>query len=191
MAPGGRVASVSPCIGTICDSGGDECLRGGQIVELVVDPWPNPACEQRCSTRGSEAPGWRVAPRENQRLASRSARLTASRREPVALGQHEVEVVDEQAAALQARGLGDRHPGYMMHDRQLGVAAAEALDRLVRLELEHLDGELRVCAAQVSHCRLRRRFESPDEGAVSSPRSSSVAVSRSRTRTPTGCIPES
>lgn len=74
----------------------------------------------------------------------------------MALGQHDVKVVDEQAAPLEARGLRDRHPGNVVDHRQVGAAGAEALDRLVRLELEHLDDKLRVRAAQVTH---RRRHE--------------------------------
>ena len=85
-------------------------------------------------------------------------------REPVALGQHDVEVVDEQPAALQARGLGDRHPGHVVHDREVGAAVAESLDRLVRLELEHLDDEVRVGAAQVTHRRRHERRQGAGEG---------------------------
>jgi hypothetical protein len=104
---------------------------------------------------GSEAPGWRVAPRENQRLRLEigEAHRVASR-EPVAVGQDDVEVVDEHCRPAVS---GTVTPGHVMHDRQLGVAGAEALDRLVRFELEHLDDELRVSAAQVPHCRRDER----------------------------------
>ena len=89
--------------------------------------------------------------------ASRSATLTASRRDSRwPSGSDHVEVIDEQAAALQAGGLGHRHPGDVVHHREVGVAAAEALDGLARLELQHLDDELGVHPAQVTH---RRRHE--------------------------------
>jgi hypothetical protein len=43
-----------------------------------------------------------------------------------------------------------------MDDREIGVAGAEPLDRLLRLELDDLDDDVRVSIAQLAH---RRRHE--------------------------------
>ena len=82
----------------------------------------------------------------------------------MALGQHHVEVVDEQAAPLQARGLGGRDAGHVVHHRHVGGAAAEPLDRLASLELEHLDDEPRVRAAQVTDRRRHEGRQGAGEG---------------------------
>ncbi len=65
-------------------------------------------------------------------------------------------MVDEQAAPVQVRGLGHRDPRHVVHHRQVGVAGAQALDGLAGLDLQHLDDDLGVRAAEVTH---RRRNE--------------------------------
>ena len=91
-------------------------------------------------------------------------RLTASRRASRwPSGSDHVEVIDEQAAPLQARGLGHRDPGHVVHHREVGVAGAEALDGLAGLELQDLDDELRVRAAQVTHRRRHERRQGARE----------------------------
>ena len=72
-------------------------------------------------------------------------------------------MVDEQAPPLQARGLGHRDPGYVVHHREVGAAAAEALDGLVGLELQDLDDELGVRAAQVTDRRRHERRQGAGE----------------------------
>ena len=83
-----------------------------------------------------EAPGGCVAARQDQRLGLevRDAHGVAAR-EPVSLGEHHVEVVDEQAPPLQPCRLGHGQPGHVVDHREVGVAGAEALDRLGGLEL--------------------------------------------------------
>ena len=125
------------------DAGGDERLRGRQIVELVGDPWREAGLRAEMLDDRAEAPGGRVASRQDQRLGLQIGNAHGvAPRQPVALGHDHVEVIDEQGASPQARGLGHRHAGHVVHHREVGVAAAEALDGLVGLELEDLDDEL-------------------------------------------------
>lgn len=51
-----------------------------------------------------------------------------------------------------------------MHDREIGVARAEALDRFGRLELEDLDHHVWMCAAHVTHSRWHERRQGAWEG---------------------------
>ena len=96
--------------------------------------------------------------------------------EPVAGGQHHVEVVDEQAPPPQARRLGHRHARHVVHHREVGLAAAQPLDRLARLELQHLDHELRVRAAQVAHGGRHERRQRAGEGGEPQPRRAAAQV---------------
>ena len=67
----------------------------------------------------------RVAPRQDQRLILQFGNADGvATGESVTFGHHHVDVVDEQAAPLQAGGLGHRNAGQVVHHRDIDVAAA-------------------------------------------------------------------
>jgi hypothetical protein len=81
----------------------------------------------------------------------------------VPLGQQQEQLVVQKVPPLQAGHIRERHPRQVMHQREVGVARAHGADGLLRLELEHLDAELRMRAAQLAHRRGNERREGAGE----------------------------
>jgi hypothetical protein len=82
----------------------------------------------------------------------------------VAFGQDDMEVVDEEAAAPHSGGFGYCHARHVVDDRDVRLAAAQALDRLARLELEHLDDKILAGPTDVADGRWYERRERAGEG---------------------------
>jgi hypothetical protein len=111
VAPDGRVARIRPH-GHDGDPAGDERLRGRKVVEFVVHAWRVPGLGAEVLHHRPVAPGGRVAAWQDQPLPLEVCEAHGvAPRESVALRDHHVEVIEEQAAALQVCGLGHGYAG--------------------------------------------------------------------------------
>jgi len=64
----------------------------------------------------------------------------------------------------------------VVHDREVGITSAEALDGLVRLELDDLDDELWMRAAQTAHGSRDEGRQGAGEGRETQPRGAAAEV---------------
>ena len=141
------------------DPGGDEGMRGGQVIELVGDPWREARLPAELLHDGSEAARRRVAPRKHQLLGLelRDAYLVTPRQRDAPPGRRRRGRRPAGGAARRPVVSGTATPG-MWWTRNVRLPAAQAFDRLARLELEHLDDQVRMRAPKVAHgCRDERR----------------------------------
>ena len=155
------------------DSRSHECLRGGEIVELVG----HRRCEARLRAElldeRAKATGRRVTPREDQRLRSEIVDADGfTARQSVAIRQDHAEVVDEQPSPRQARSslgsplraCGGRRRG---RPRPCGAARSPRPFRAGRLERRARSGRAAGRAPRRARTTRGRWGRRPDGGEAS------------------------